>query len=228
MNSSIDDSHSGTLKLLVVEDSLSDAKLAIWGLKDAGYDCSYRCVENEAQMRAALLAEVPDLILSDFSLPKFDGMSALAVALAVTPEVPFIFLTGMVGEERAIEALKCGAIDYVLKTNPMRLAPAVKRALKDAGLRRKTQLAERQVTRLTGVLQMLSGINTALVRIHDRDELLSETCRLAHSVGGYVIAMVALINPTTRMARPVGRATIFSLSREGNFRSAITKRQTRA
>ena len=206
MNEPIHDSHDGPLRLLVVEDSLSDAKLAIWGLKDAGYDCNYRCVENELQMRAALLAELPDLILSDFSLPKFDGMSALAVALAIAPDVPFIFLTGMVGEERAIEALKCGAIDYVLKSNPMRLAPAVKRALKDAGLRRKTQLAEHQVTRLTGVLQMLSGINTALVRIHNRDELLSETCRLAHGVGGYAIAAVALINPTTRMARPLGWA----------------------
>jgi len=202
----IHDLHGRPLRLLVVEDSLSDAKLAIWGLKDAGYECSYRCVENELQMRAALLAEEPDLILSDFSLPKFDGMSALAVALAVAPDVPFIFLTGMVGEERAIEALKCGAIDYVLKSNPMRLAPAVKRALKDAGLRRKTQLAGRQVTRLTGVLQMLSGINTALVRIHNRDELLSETCRLAHAVGSYAIAAVALINPTTRLARPLGWA----------------------
>jgi len=206
VNTPIPEAHDGPLRLLVVEDSESDAKLAVWGLKDAGYDCSYRCVENEAQMRAALLADMPDLILSDFSLPRFDGMSALAVALAVAPDVPFIFLTGMVGEERAIEALKCGAIDYVLKSNPMRLAPAVKRALSEAGLRRKSQLAERQVTRLTGVLQMLSGINTALVRIHDRDELLSETCRLAHGVGGYVIAMVALINPTTRMARPVGWA----------------------
>src|SRR5665213_2608292 len=210
------DSHVGALRLLVVEDSESDAKLAIWGLKDAGYDCVYKCVENEVQMRAALVAEVPDLILSDFSLPRFDGMSALAVALAVAPDVPFIFLTGMVGEERAIEALKCGAIDYVLKTNPMRLAPAVKRALKDAGMRRNTQLAERQVTRLTGVLQMLSGINTALVRIHDRDELLTETCRLAHSVGGYLIAMVALINPTTRMARPVGWAGYDFLAEPGN------------
>ena len=92
--------HDGTLRLLVVEDSLSDAKLAIWGLKDAGYNCSYRCVENEVQMRAALLAELPDLILSDFSLPKFDGMSALAVALAIAPDVPFIFLTGMVRRAR--------------------------------------------------------------------------------------------------------------------------------
>ena len=99
----------------MVEDSESDAKLAIWGLREAGFNCSYRCVENEAAMRTALRAELPDLILSDFSLPRFDGMSALAVAIAEAPKVPFIFLTGMIGEELAIEALKCGAIDYVLK-----------------------------------------------------------------------------------------------------------------
>jgi diguanylate cyclase (GGDEF)-like protein len=206
MDKPVEDLHSRRLRLLVIEDSESDAKLAVGGLREAGIDCSYRCVENEAAMRAALRAELPDLILSDISFPKFDGMSALAVARAEAPDVPFIFLTGMTGEELAIEALKCGAIDYVLKSNPMRLAPAVKRALKDAQLRRTSQLAEQHLSRLTGVLQMLSGINTALVRIHDRNELLSETCRLAHRVGGYAIAMIALINPVTRMARPVGWA----------------------
>jgi diguanylate cyclase (GGDEF)-like protein len=206
MDTPIQEFHNGDLRLLVVEDSESDAKLAVWGLKEAGFNCSYRCVDNEAGMRTALKAELPNLILSDFSLPKFDGMSALAVAIAEAPDVPFIFLTGMIGEELAIEALKGGAIDYVLKSNPMRLAPAVIRALKDAKLRHKSQLAEQHVSRLTGVLQMLSGINTALVRIHDRDELLNETCRLAHSVGGYALAMVALINPLTRLARPLGWA----------------------
>jgi len=92
-------------------------------------------------------------------------MTALAVARAEAPGVPFIFLSGTIGEERAIEALKCGAIDYVLKSNPKRLVPAVERALQDAELRRTSQLAEQQVARLTGVLQMLSGINSALVRI---------------------------------------------------------------
>jgi diguanylate cyclase (GGDEF)-like protein len=161
---------------------------------------------DERQMRSALAAEVPDLILSDFSMPAFDGMSALAIARAEVPDVPFIFLSGTIGEERAIEALKCGAVDYVLKSNPMRLVPAIRRALDDAALRRKSALAEQRVLRLTGVLQMLSGINAMLVRIQNRDELLSETCRLAHRVGGYAISMVALINPNTRMARPIGWA----------------------
>src|SRR5215472_920308 len=192
------------LRVLLIEDSPSDAELAMWRLKQAGYACTFECVTDEPQMRAALAAGLPDLILSDFSLPGFDGMAALAIARAVAPDVPFIFLSGTIGEERAIEALKRGAIDYVLKSNPKRLGPAVTRALEEAALRRESQLAAQQVTRLTGVLQMLSGINAALVRIQDRDEVMAETCRLARRLGGYTVAMVALIDPATRMARPVG------------------------
>ncbi len=132
--------------------------------------------------------------------------TALAIARQVAPDVPFIFLSGTIGEERAIEALKNDAIDYVLKSNPKRLVPAVKRALEDAVLRRESRLAEQRVARLSRVLQMLSGINAALVRIHDRNEVMRETCRLAHRVGGYAVVMVGLIDPTTRMARPVGWA----------------------
>jgi diguanylate cyclase (GGDEF)-like protein len=194
------------LRVLLIEDSPADAELAIRRLKQASYVCSHRRVVNEDEMRAALRAELPNLILSDFSLPQFDGMSALAVARAEAPGVPFIFLSGTIGEERAIEALKCGAVDYVLKSNPKRLAAAVKRAVEEAELRRAAQLAGNQVVRLSGVLQMLSGINSALMRIQNRDEVLQETCRLAHSVGGYAVAMVALINPATRMARPAGWA----------------------
>ena len=194
------------LSVLLIEDSEPDSELAIRRLDAAGFKCSYRRVINEQEMRSALKERLPDLILSDFSLPGFGGMTALAVARVEAPDVPFIFLSGTIGEEVAIEALKCGAIDYVLKSNLMRLVPAVKRALADAELRRTSQLAERQVARLTGVLQMLSGINAALLRIQNRDELLNETCRLAHRVGGYAISMVALINPATRMARPIGWA----------------------
>jgi diguanylate cyclase (GGDEF)-like protein len=216
MERAIQDSRKKELRVLLVEDSEPDAELTIRRLKAAGFSCSYRCVVNENDMRRELKAWRPDLILSDFSVPGFNGMTALDVARVEAAGVPFIFLSGTIGEERAIEALKCGAIDYVLKTNPMRLVPAVERALAEAELRRTSQIAEQQVARLTGVLQMLSGINAALVRIQDRDELLHETCRLAHRIGGYAIAMVALINPTTRMARPVGWAGYDFLSRPGD------------
>jgi diguanylate cyclase (GGDEF)-like protein len=194
------------LRLLLVEDSQVDAELTLRCLTAAGFRYSYERVVDEGQMRGALRAGLPDLILSDFRLPGFGGMSALAIARVEAESVPFIFLSGTIGEERAIEALKSGATDYVLKGNPKRLVPAIRRALSDSALRLTNQLAQRQVARLTGVLQMLSGINAAVVRIQNRDELLHETCRLAHRVGGYAVAMVALIDSTTRMARPVGWA----------------------
>ncbi len=195
-----------TLRVLLIEDSAADAQLAVRRLQSAGYECAHRCVVTEAEMRTALATELPDLILSDFSLPRFDGMGALAIARELAPDVPFIFLSGTIGEERAIEALKCGAIDYVLKSNPKRLVPAVQRALDESSLRRSKLIAEQRVSRLTGVLQMLSGISSTLVRIRRRDEVMAEACRLATHVGGYSLAMVALIVPSTRMARPVGWA----------------------
>src|SRR2546423_9440929 len=111
------------LRVLLIEDSESDAELAMWRLKQAGYVCTFRCVVNETDMRVALRAELPDLILSDFSLPGFDGMSALAVARAEAPAVPFIFLSGTIGAERALEALYSAGIELFLNRNPNRLPP---------------------------------------------------------------------------------------------------------
>jgi diguanylate cyclase (GGDEF)-like protein len=191
------------LDVLMVEDSIPDAELAIWRLTQGGFRCRYRVVTCEDEFLRALQDRSPSFILSDFSLPGFDGMAALGVAVRVAPDVPFIFLSGTIGEERAIEALRRGAVDYVLKSNPMRLVPAVKRALAEAELRRANRLAERRVARITGVLQMLSGINAAVVRVPNRSALLQEVCRLANRLGGYSIAMVALVDPAERTARPV-------------------------
>ena len=191
------------LDVLMVEDSIPDAELAIWRLTQGGFRCRYRVVTCEEEFVKALEERTPSFILSDFSLPGFDGMTALALASRVAPDVPFLFLSGTIGEERAIEALRRGAVDYVLKSNPIRLVPAVKRALAEAELRRANRLAERRVARVTGVLQMLSGINAAVVRIQDRAELLKEACRLATRVGGYSVAMIAMIDSNTRTARAV-------------------------
>jgi len=184
--------------------------MAVWRLTQGGYRCRHRVVINEAQLRDALRERLPNFILSDFSLPGFDGMAALAISQALAPDVPFIFLSGTIGEERAIDALRRGAVDYVLKANPKRLVPAVQRALAEAELKRASRIAERRVARMTGVLQMLSGINSAVVRIQDRDALLNEACRLAHRVGGYPMAMIAMSDPTARTARPVASAGLRS------------------
>ena len=187
------------LRLLILEDVAAEAELTVRALETAGLRCVWRRVESETEFRAGL-HEQPDIVLSDFSLPRFDGMSALAIATTEVPEIPFIFVSGTIGEERAIEALKRGAVDYVLKTNLARLAPTVKRALADAVSRRAHRQAEERVARLTRILQMLSGINTAVVRVRDRTKLLEEVCRIAHTVGNYICAFVVLVDPHTRVA----------------------------
>ena len=194
------------LRILIVEDVPAEAEIAAYHLKAAGIGCQWRRVERESEFREALAVWHPDIVISDFTLPQFDGMEALTIASSTAPDIPFLFLSGTIGEERAIQALKCGAIDYVLKSNPARIGPAVRRAIEEVEQRRARRVAEHRVQHLSRVLQMLSGVNAAVVRIAHREELLNEACRLAHRVGGYSFAFVALVDPGTGTARPVAWA----------------------
>jgi CheY-like chemotaxis protein len=92
------------LDVLMIEDSVADAELAIRRLTQGGFRCSYRVVTREAELRVALAERAPSFILSDFRLPGFDGMAALATASQLAPDVPFIFLSGTIGEERTSAA----------------------------------------------------------------------------------------------------------------------------
>ena len=194
------------LRLLIIEDVATEAELAVQQLKRAGLRCTWTCVFTEDALRDALREQRPHLILSDFSLPGYDGAAALRLVRSEAPEIPFIFVSGTLGEERAVEALKAGAVDYVLKTNLARLAPAVRRALDEVELRNAQQAAEVRIERLSRVLHMLSAINAAVVRIRDRTHLFQEACRIAHDIGRYSSAFVTLIDPRTRIARPVAWA----------------------
>jgi diguanylate cyclase (GGDEF)-like protein len=191
------------IRVLFVEDMPHEAELALSQLKRAGLPCLSLRVETEESLRSALKQWSPTVILSDFSLPQFDGLTALSVARQIAPDVPFIFVSGTIGEERAIDALLRGAVDYVLKTNLTRLGPAVKRALADRAARDERRRQESQIARLDRVLRMLSGVNALVVRIRDRTELLQETCRLAVKVGGYAAAIVCSKSPGSLASQPV-------------------------
>jgi diguanylate cyclase (GGDEF)-like protein len=191
------------IRVLFIEDMPDEADLSLAQLKRAGVSCVAQRVETETDLRRAIEQFQPTIILSDFSLPKFDGMSALTIARELCPQVPFIFVSGTIGEERAINALLCGAADYVLKSNPARLAPAVKRALDDVEVRQQREQQQALIARLDRVLRMLSGVNALVVRIRDRTELMRETCRLAISAGGYATAIVAAKTPGSFALQPV-------------------------
>jgi len=116
-------------RVLLIEDVPSEAELTMRELRKAGMDFLWRRVQTEAGLRRAVREFSPSLILSDFTLPQFDGMKALEISQEVAPQTPFIFVSGSIGEERAIDALRKGAADYVLKTNLSRLVPVVIRVL---------------------------------------------------------------------------------------------------
>ena len=122
------------LRILLIEDVATDAELEVRELRRAGMRVAHRIVDTEEAFRRALEEFRPNLIISDFSMPQFDGMWALSLARELAPEVPFIFVSGTIGEEYAIRALKNGATDYVLKNNLLRLPASVERAMQDLSL----------------------------------------------------------------------------------------------
>jgi PAS domain S-box-containing protein len=128
--------------ILLLEDDPNDARLIEDLLEADHFICRITCVQSHTDFLASLENAEFDLILSDYKLPSFDGLSALNLALSIRPNLPFIFVSGTLGEEAAIEALKIGATDYVLKTRMSRLVPAVRRALDEARDRAARRRAE--------------------------------------------------------------------------------------
>jgi signal transduction histidine kinase/CheY-like chemotaxis protein len=166
------------LHILLLEDDASDAEL-IQGLLEAGHIvCEVTRVQTRAEFAAALRDSGIDLILADYKLPSFDGLSALKLAMNERPDLPFIFVSGTLGEEVAIEAVKIGATDYVLKQRLSRLAPSVQRALREARERAERKMAEESLRRSEMYLaeaQRLShtgsfGWDVATEEIHWSDE----------------------------------------------------------
>ncbi len=130
------------IKVLVVEDSRDDAELLLHALKKADYQPTYALVQNASAMKSQLEKQSWDLVISDYVIPGFGGMAALNVLRESELDIPFIILSGKIGEDVAVEALQAGANDYLLKDRLTRLGPAIDRALKEASQRRKRRQAE--------------------------------------------------------------------------------------
>ena len=136
------------LVILLLEDNVLDAELTCASLGIEEGDCHVERVDEEATFESALRGRTFDLILADYSLPSFDGITALDIAQRLQPETPFIFVSGALGEELAIETLKRGATDYVLKHRLERLRPSVLRALREREERKQRQFAETRLRQL--------------------------------------------------------------------------------
>lgn len=133
---------SHQLKVLIVEDSESDVKLALRLLKKGGYEVVYDVVDTAKKMNEALSRESWDLVISDYTLPQFSGLAALKTLHSFGIDVPFIIISGTIGEETAVEMMKAGAHDFVINNNMTRLLPVIKRELEHAEQRRTQRMAE--------------------------------------------------------------------------------------
>ncbi|MDG2519659.1 response regulator [Lysobacter soli] len=219
----------GPLSVLMVEDCSEDAELLSEQLLESGLQARFHRVDSEPALREALAREHFDVVLSDLSLPGFSGMEALRILRERDAELPFIFVSGTIGEETAVDALHRGANDYVLKQNPARLPNAVARAVREARNARERELAEKELMRsqrldclamlaaglshdLRNVLQPLLIVPDLLnsysddPNIHRLSSLIAESGRRGHEMAE---SMLAFVRGSHRASEDVAVAQLF-------------------
>src|SRR4051812_15958974 len=170
------------IHILMLEDNPTDSELAGHTLRRGGVKFTSTRVETEQDFIHELEKNPPDLILSDYALPGFDGYAALDIAKKRVPNIPFIFVTGTMGEEVAIETLKSGATDYVLKHRLARLVPSVHRALREATERAERRRAQEQLRESHEQLRALS-----VYLQHVREEERTRIAREVHDELGQAL-----------------------------------------
>jgi diguanylate cyclase len=162
-----------TLRLLLIEDSEDDAELVVRTLSRGGYDVAFERVDTPQALERALATRTFDLAIADYTMPRFSGTSALRLLRARDADLPFIFVSGTIGEDAAVVAMKSGAHDYIMKGSLKRLVPAVDRELRDAAVRRDRRRVEQRLEHLAYHDPLTDLPNRTL--LHDRLEQAART-----------------------------------------------------
>jgi signal transduction histidine kinase/DNA-binding response OmpR family regulator len=187
------------LRILLLEDSPLDAELILANLSDGGINCVPTVAQGGEEFTDAIRDPRFDLILADYSLPGFDGITALEMARECCPAVPFVFVSGALGEENAIETLKLGATDYVLKQRLERLVPSVRRALREASERADRQKAEDSLRFLAEASEVLTASLDDLLTLDALARLavarVADWCAVDLVDAGGRLVRVALAHP---------------------------------
>jgi K+-sensing histidine kinase KdpD len=191
------------LRVLIIEDSEDDALLLSRELQRGGFDPKFERVETAEGLEGALAAKPWDLVISDYSMPKFSGTDALKLFKGLGLDLPFIFVSGTILEETAVDAMKAGAHDYIMKGNLKRLVPAVRRELAEAEVRRKRGQAEKQLRLRDEQIRALHEINTAITSTLDLSSVLDILLEKIDILLPYSAATIRLYNRETQFLEPV-------------------------
>ena len=199
---------TSALRILLLEDDSGDAELIQELLEGEDFVCEVTRAQTRAEFLTALENVDFDLILADYKLPSFDGLSALNLALSARPDLPFIFVSGTLGEETAIEALKIGATDYVLKPRLSRLVPSVQRALREARERTDRKRAEETLREQANLLNLTHDA----IFVRDMDGVITYWNHGAEALYGWTAeqAKGKLARELLKTASPVPRDRIFA------------------
>jgi len=173
------------LHILILEDVATDVEMIERELQKGGIKFTSKRVETEEAFLSGLKEFVPDLILADYKLPQFDGFSALAIVKEQCPDVPFILVSGTLGEEEAVEALKAGATDYILKQKLLRLVPAVKRALREFEVRLERKIAREKLKESENLYRTIFETTGTATIIIEEDTIVSLTNLEGERITGY-------------------------------------------
>ena len=162
------------VKVLIIEDSEDDAKLALRALRRGGFDPTYRRVQTAAELETALAEEHWDAVISDFQMPGFTGMDALRILRSTGLDIPFILISGKIGEDIAVEAMKAGASDYLMKASLARLAPALERELKETQMRAAHRQSQRDLIESEERFRSLTGMSSDFFWESDAEHRLTQ------------------------------------------------------
>lgn len=211
--------HPPGLSLLLLEDSAFDAELLRASLEAAFPDMQLRWVDDESGFKQALSGQQFDLILSDYQLPDFNGAEALDHAHAVAPQTPFVFVSGVIGEENTVELLKRGATDYVMKGRLARLPIVIERALREVAQREAQQRTQAQLREADALYaRVVDSLQDYAVVLLDRDGLIRDWNRAAGSIFGRALDEVRghstnlLFSPEDRAAGVLEREMATALA----------------
>jgi signal transduction histidine kinase/FixJ family two-component response regulator len=191
------------LRVLLVEDSPADAELVLAQLRRGGYAPAARRVETEASLRDALAGATWDCVLSDYELPQFSGLHALRIVQESGRDLPFIVISGAIGEDMAVSVMKAGAHDYVMKESLARLCPVIERELREAAARQAQRRNAAARAEDDAVAAALHRVGRTLIAALDTPALLGTLCEVAAGVLQCDSSHTLLWQPDARVFRPI-------------------------